>query len=118
MATIESTLKTLISPLVAGGCFNGVNASPSVTLPYAVFHEISATPENGLQGYLGLTKYSYQIDVFAGSPEHAKSITLNAIKPALVGSSLEATLTFHMKGEYSDADKTHQYISEFEIWAP
>jgi len=116
--TTESTLKTLIAPLVGGGCHNSVNASPSITYPYVVFNEISALPANGLKGYMGLTSYQYQIDVFAKSPEQAKALALGTIKAAIVSSSvLQGTLTFHMGGEYSEIDKTHQYITEYQIWS-
>jgi len=114
----ETTLKTLINPLVAGGCHNAVNASATIVCPYVVFQEITAVPENGLLGYMGLTRSTYQVDVFAKSPEQAKGIALGTIKTALVTSALEGLLTFHMVGEYSELDKTHQYITEYVIWAP
>lgn len=115
--TIESTLKSLINPLVAGGCHNVVNASAAIVYPYAVFQEISAIPENGLAGYVGLTRYSYQIDIIAKSPEQAKGLALGAIRSAVIASSLDGLLTFHMVGEYSEVDKSYQYITEYQIWA-
>lgn len=116
--SVDTVLKGLIAPLVAGGCHNEVNASTTITKPYVVFHEISAIPENGLQGYLGLTRFRYQVDVFAASPEHAKGLALGTIKSAIVGSSLEGLLISHMSGEYDEVTKTHQYITEYQIWAP
>lgn len=114
----ETTLKTLINPLVAGGCHNVINVASPIVVPYVVFQEISSIPENGLKGYMGLTQSQYQVDVFAKSPEQAKALALGTIKTALVTSTLEALLTFHMVGDYSDLDKTHQYITEYTIWAP
>jgi hypothetical protein len=116
--SVDTVLKGLIAPLVAGGCHNGVNASATITKPYVVFHEISAIPENGLLGYMGLTRFRYQVDVFAVTIEQAKALALGTIKAAIVGSSLEGLLIAHMAGEYSDLDKTHQYTTEYQIWAP
>jgi len=115
--TTEATLKTLINPLVAGGCWNVVNPSATIVYPYVVFQEISALPENGLIGYMGLSRYRYQVDVFAKSPEQARALAMGTIKAAIVASTLEGLLVFHMVGEYSEVDKTYQYITEYQIWA-
>jgi len=114
----ETTLKTLLNSLVAGGCHNGMNTNSPVVAPYIVFHEIGGVPANGLKGYMGLTMFRYQVDVFAKSPEQAKGLALGTIKTAIVGSTLEGLLTFQAKGEYSELDKTYQYITEYQIWAP
>lgn len=115
---VDTDIKTALNSLVAGGCHSVVNASATITKPYIVFHIISAIPANGIVGYLGLTEYTVQIDVFAQTPEHARSLALGTIKNAIVGSAaLQGTLTMHLNGEYSDIDKTHQYITEYQIWA-
>ena len=115
---VETDIKTAINSLLAGGCHTVVNASSTITLPYAVVSIISAIPANGVSGYLGLTEYTVQIDVIARTLEHAKSLSLGAIKNAIVGSSaLQGTLSIHLSGEYSEVDKTHQYITEYQIWA-
>ena len=116
--TTEATLKSLITPLVAGGCHDGINITYPLVVPYVVFHEITGVPENTLSGYAGLTKSRYQVDTFARSPEQAKGLALGTIKSAITGSSvLRGLLVFQMKGQYSELDKTHQYITEYEIWA-
>lgn len=114
----ETVLKSLIAPLVAGGCHNGVNAANSITLPYVVFYEIASTPQYGISGYLGATSSKYQVDVFAITPEQAKALALGTIKTAIETGSLAGTLTFHMRGEYSDSDGAHQYITEYQLWTP
>ena len=117
--SVETTLKSLINPLVAGGCYNGVNTSNTITTPYVVFHEISGIPANGLSvEYLGLTRFRYQVDVFAKSPEQAMGLAVGTIRTAITGSAtLNGTMVFQMKGQYSEFDKTYQYITEYEIWA-
>jgi hypothetical protein len=115
--SIETTLKSLISPLVAGGCHNVANTLPTITIPYVVFYEISAVPENGITEYLGATNHQYQIDIFAKTPEQAKGLALGAIKTAIESSTLAGVLVFHSVGEYSEIDKTYQYITQFQIWA-
>lgn len=118
MMTIESLLKSRIAPLVAGGCHNVANTSATLALPYVVFQEISAIPANGLLGYVGMTKYQFQVDVIAKSPEQAKGLALGTIKSEIIAAGVEGLLTFHMVGEYSEIDKTYQYITEYTIWAP
>jgi hypothetical protein len=117
--SVETTLKSLINPLVAGGCHNGVNDAQPIVVPYVVFHEIAGTPTNGLSvEYLGLTKFRFQIDIFARTPEQAKGIAIGTIRTAIAGSAiLKGIMIFQMKGQYSELDKTHQYITEYEIWA-
>lgn len=116
--SVETELKTLITPLVAGGCYNTANLSTTVTVPYAVFYEISGIPEQTIHGYAGITSHRYQVDVFARSPEHAKALALGTIKSAIEGSAvLGGTLVFHMVGEYNPSDRTYQYITEYQIWA-
>lgn len=113
----ESTLKALIDPLVAGGCHNGVNTDSTITTPYVVFHEISGVPLNTVSEYSGSTQCQYQIDVFARSPEQAKGLALSTIQDAISDSLiLQGELTFRMNGQYSDLDKTYQYITEYTIW--
>lgn len=117
--SIETTLKTLLSPLVAGGCHNGANVRSEIITPYVVFHEISGLPLFGISSNdFGATKCRYQIDVFAVSPEQAKGISLDVIKPVLSETELlNATHIFQMSGPYSDITKTYQYITEYSIWA-
>ena len=116
----ETTLKSLINPLVTGGCHNQVNASSTITLPYVVFYEIFGTPVTIIHtpGYGGITESRYQIDVFAASPEQAKGLALSTIKDAITNSTvLEGLLVNQLSGQYSELDKTYQYIVEFQIWA-
>lgn len=115
--SVDTVLKSTINGLVAGGAHNGVNASLTITLPYVVFRQISGNPENGLKGYMGLTEYRYQVDVFAASPEQAKGLALGTIKASIIASTLEGIMTFSMAGEYDGDDKSHQYITEYTIWA-
>lgn len=118
--SVDTTLKSLINalPEITGGCHNGVDNSSTITVPYVVFHEISGVPETGISvPYLGLTRFRYQVDVFAKSPEAAKGIALEVVRPAIVNSELEGLMVFQTKGQYSELDKTHQYITEYEIWA-
>ena len=114
----ETTLKTLINTLVAGKCHNGVNTSKNIVVPYVVFHEISGVPVNTITAYAGLTQCRFQVDVFAKSPEEAKGLALGTIRTAIESSAvLQGQLIFKMKGQYSELDKTHQYITEYYIWA-
>lgn len=116
--TVSATLKTLITPLVTGGCHNRVNKSTTITTPYVVFYEVSGVPENGISGYLGLTRYRYQVDVIAKSQEQARSLALGTIKTAITTSAtLRGELIFQSDGQYSPVDKSHQYITEYTIWA-
>ena len=116
--SIETELKSLITPLVAGGCFNTANLSSTVVLPYVVFYEISGIPEQTIHGPAGITNHRYQVDVFARSPEQAKALALGTIKTAIEDSTvLGGTLIFHMVGEYNPSDRTYQYITEYQIWA-
>lgn len=115
---IETTLKTLINQFIAGGCHNTINTTSPLVLPYVVFYEISGFPTNGITDYLGLTRFTFQVDVFAKSPEQAKVLATTTIKEAISDSTeLQGTLTFQMNGQYSELDKTYQYITEYEIWA-
>jgi hypothetical protein len=116
---VESTLKSLIGGLVMGGCHNTVNRSLTPVYPYAVIHEISGIPVNGVSiGYLGITRFTYQIDVFAKSQEEAKGLAVGSIRTAISASSiLEGELISQMNGEYSELDKTFQYITEYVIWS-
>lgn len=115
----ETALKSVVGPLVAGGCHNGINTSLSITKPYVVFHEISGVPVNTIHGtYGGKTRSRYQVDVFAETLEEAKGLAIGTIKTAINNSSLlEGELIFQMNGEYSGTDKTHQYITEYLIWS-
>lgn len=119
MSSISTMLKALIDPLVTGGCHNTVNTSDRIAAPYVVFHEISGVPETGISNdYLGATRYRFQVDVFASSPEMAKGLALGSVKDAITGSAaIQGTLIFQMAGQYSEKDKTFQYITEYQIWA-
>lgn len=117
--SVETVLKSVVGAVVAGGCFNGVNTSVTITMPYVVFHEVSGVPVNTIHGsYGGITRSRYQVDVFAESPEAAKGVALGVVKTAIVGSAiLQGQLVFQMKGQYSEVSKTHQYITEYLIWS-
>ena len=115
--SVETELKEIINPILAGGCHNGVNNSSAIVLPYAVFYEISAIPENGITQYLGITRYRYQVDVFAATPEQAKGLSLGPVKAVIEASAIiEGVLLSHMLGQYSELDKTFQYITEYQVW--
>jgi hypothetical protein len=114
---VDTSLKTALNGLVAGGCHNSVNEALTITLPYIVFRQISGNPENGLLGYSGLTKYRYQVDVFARTPEQARALALGSIKAAIVAAPLAGMLIFSASGEYDGDDKSHQYHTEYTIWA-
>lgn len=109
--SFDTDLKIALSPLVDGGCHNGVNLDPDST-EYVVFHEISSIPFYTITSS-DSTDSRYQIDVIAKTPEKAKALALGVIKTAVEG--LGARLIFHNKGEYSEATKTHQYITEYEV---
>lgn len=113
--SIETSLKALIGPLVAGGCHNTVNTSTTIVPPYVVFQEISGLPENTLEGYAGITRSRFQIDTFAKSLEQAKGLALGEIKDAIVA-GVKGLMIFQMTGQYSELDKTFQYITEYSIW--
>lgn len=117
--SIESTLKSLINPLAAGGCHNRVNSTSPIVCPYVVFYEISGVPETGVSlDYLGITKFLFQVDIFAKTPEQAKGLAVGAIRSAISGSTvLQGRMSFQHAGEYSELDKTYQYITEYEFWA-
>lgn len=116
--SIETTLKSVLNPLLTGGCHNVVNTATTVVHPYAVFYEVSGIPENTIHGYGGITQHRYQIDVFAKSPEQAKGLALGTMKSDIETSAiLQGQLIFHMVGEYSEADRTYQYITEYYIWS-
>jgi hypothetical protein len=114
---VDTTLKSTLNALVAGGAHNGINESLTITLPYIVFRQISGNPENGLLGYVGLTAYRYQVDVFSRTPEQARALALGTVKTAIVASSLAGLLIFSASGQYDGDDKSHQYITEYTIWA-
>lgn len=116
--SIESTLKLLVNSLVEGGCHNRVNTSSPIVCPYVVFYEISGVPETGVSvDYLGITKFVFQVDVFARSPEQAKGLAVGSIRSAISGSTvLQGRMSFQHAGEYSELDKTFQYITEYEFW--
>ncbi len=115
--SVDKDIKAAITPLVAGGCHNGVNLKTPV-LPYVVFHEISGLPDNGVsEGYEGPTNSRYQVDIFAATPEAAKGIALGVVKEAMEAEPLAATLIFQAKGQYSGQDRSHQYITEFRLWS-
>ena len=42
----------------------------------------------------------------------------SAVKAEIIAAGVDGLLTFHMVGEYSEIDKTYQYITEYTIWAP
>jgi len=111
-----TTLKSILSPLVAGGCFNSFNPSETVVLPYIVFYEIVGMPINLLHGGVAATKKNYQVEVFARSPEHAEGIAKGVMFDAIIGSVLEGTPISEMNGQYSEKDKSHQYITEWQVW--
>lgn len=116
--SVDTTLKSLITPLVAGGCHRGVNDSQQIVAPYVVFHEIYGEPLNTISDYTGVTKSRYQVDVFAKTPEQAKGLALGVIMEAIQSSPIiQGDLIFRMDGQYSDLDKTYQYITEYTIWA-
>ena len=117
--SVDTTLKALLNPLVAGGCHNGMNKDYPVVKPYIVFHEIAGTPVNGVsQEYMGATEFRYQVDVFAASPEAARAIATGTVRTAIAGSTeLQGTMIDQLQGQYSESDKTHQYITEYYIWA-
>ena len=113
----ETTLKSLINAIAIGGCYNGINNSGDVVVPYVVFHEISGMPLNTITTYSGRTECRFQVDVFAKSPEHAKGLALGDIKDAITSSPiLQGELVLQMKGQYSESDKAFQYITEYVIW--
>ena len=112
----ETTLKSILGTLVDGGCHNGVNSNNAIALPYIVFHEISGIPLYTITEYAGTTDCRFQIDVFARTPEQAKGLALGTIKTAIDAvASFNARLIFQMKGQYSNLDKSHQYITEYSI---
>lgn len=114
----ETVLKSLIEPLVAGGCHSHINKDNPLVVPYVVFYQISGIPVYTIKDYSGITECRYQIDVFARTLEQAKVLALGTIKTAIEGNStVQGTLGFEMAGQYSSLDKTHQYITEYSIWA-
>jgi len=113
--SFDADLKAALSGLLAGGCHKRVNNSTSITLPYAVFHDIAGLPQVGISQPLGITNGSVQIDIFAASPEAAKGLALGIVKNAVEG--LGAILFFHMDGEYDPTDRTFQYITEYQNWS-
>lgn len=117
--SVEITLKDLLDPLVDGGCHNGVNNNLDSVSPYVVFHEINGVPVVGISvPYLGITRYRYQVEVFATSMEMAKALAVGVVRDAIQGSvELQGTMMFQAAGQYSEVTKMHQYITEYEIWA-
>jgi hypothetical protein len=112
--TTEATLQSLLAPLAAGGCWPMANTSSTITHPYIVFHEIVAMCEM-LDGE-GLDMKRYQIDCFAKSYGAAKALA-NSVRSAISGSALSSVFLSSMDGEYNDAVKDYQIITEFKIWA-
>ena len=117
--SIETALELNVGPLVSGGCHNGVNRSVNITLPYVVYHEVSGEPVTGISnGYLGLTEYRFQVDVFAATPSEAKALALGDIKTAITETTeIGGVLVFQMSGQYSKDARTFKYITEYQIWA-
>lgn len=114
--SIATLIKAHVGPLLTGGCHHTINRSTTINKPYAVFYQIAATPENGISGYLGKTRYRYQLDVFASTMEAAEGLALGSVKTA-VENGINGTLIFHADGDYSEEDRTFQYITEFLVWS-
>ncbi|MBM9615310.1 DUF3168 domain-containing protein [Desulfobulbus rhabdoformis] len=114
--SIDTDLRAVIGPLLAGGAHNTVNRSPGKQLPYAVFYEITGTPLNTIHGATEATSCTYQVDVFARTPEQAKGLSLGDLKDAIESSSLEGLITLQMAGEYDPISKSYRYITEYQVW--
>ena len=67
MATIESTIQTLLGALVSGRCYPIVNASATITLPYITYQVIFAEPLMVTANSANPERVRMQIDVWAGS---------------------------------------------------
>lgn len=114
--SIGTLIKDTLDPLLTGKAHRGVNRSTTINTPYACFYQISGVPVNGITEYLGATRHRWQIDVFGSSPEEAEGVATGVVKTA-VEAALNATMTFSMDGQYSEADKSYQYITEYTLWS-
>ena len=117
--SVDTYLKQLLGSLVNGGCHIGVNRSVPIVTPYIVFYEISGMPLDTISQYSGMTEYRYQVDVFARSPEESRGIATGAVRSAILSAELlKASLIFQSSGQYSELDKTYQYITEYKFFTP
>lgn len=115
--TTEAKIKAAIGAVgeIVGGCHFVANTASQVNTPYVVFHIISAAPDYGISQEFG-TDFTCQVDVFAKSPEAAKGLALGVVKTAMEAAGFDyVTLTMHLTGQYSLADKTYQYITEYAV---
>ncbi len=101
--TIETSLKSVVGPLLTGGLWPDV-APYTTTTPYATYTQVGGDAINYLNGAVPGRRYArIQINVWAKTREQANTV-MGTIEDAVRASPLNATVLGALIARYNEID--------------